>query len=105
MSEIPIANPPLTVEERAVAMALSASELDEIDQTLMSHSLNQWRKVAMVVIKTLNEMSSRHPRLTDLFYAERLQELVARGMLESHGNLAYMRFSEVRLPHTNNQPE
>ena len=36
--------------------------------------------------------------IPDLFYAERLRKLVQDGRLESQGNLAYMRLSEVRLP-------
>jgi hypothetical protein len=105
MSETPIPNPPLSAAERAVAAALSSSELGEIDHTLLSHSRTQWTKVAMVVMKTLGDMRDRHPGLTDLFYAERLQHLVANAKLESQGNITVMRFSEVRLPQSANQPE
>lgn len=38
------------------------------------------------------------PGLPDLFYAERIKALVARGELIAEGNLEYMRYSEVRLP-------
>jgi len=38
------------------------------------------------------------PKVPDIFYAERVRNLVAEGKLESQGNLLYMGFSEVRLP-------
>ena len=36
--------------------------------------------------------------LPDLFYAGRIKALVAQGRLVAYGNLAHMRYSEVRLP-------
>ena len=52
----------------------------------------------MVVSMSMEELGGRYPQLSDVFYAERVGALAGSGRLESQGNLAYMRFSEVRLP-------
>ena len=92
--EIPIDDRSLTPEEDAIVAQLSESELQEIDEALVSNATSQWRKVAMVVART---MSSRVLGIPDVFYGMRVRKLVADGVLESQGNLARMRFSEVRL--------
>ena len=96
--EVPIPNEPLTAEEQAVADALTDVELAKIDGEILANSNYRWRKVAMVVGKTMAMCDKQHPRLSDGFYARRVTRLVEEGRLESQGNLLYMRFSEVRLP-------
>jgi hypothetical protein len=44
------------------------------------------------------QLSARIPNVPDVYYAQRVCHLVEVGKLESQGNLAFMRFSEVRLP-------
>lgn len=96
--EIPQANPPLNAEEQAVAARLSPAELQAIDTVILANAAERWLKVAWVVLHTADAMEKQHPGLSCLFYAQRLCQLAAAGRLESKGNLAYMRFSEVRLP-------
>lgn len=96
--ETPIPDPPLTPEQEAKVAQLTESAIEAIDNTLMSNAKNQWRKVAMVVGVTMNHLQDRVRGIPDLFYAQRVRKLVEAGRLESQGNLAYMRFSEVRLP-------
>ena len=96
--ETPIPDPPLTPEQEAKVAQLTESAIEAIDNTLMSNAKNQWRKVAMVVGVTMNHLQDRVRGIPDLFYAQRIRKLVEAGRLESQGNLAYMRFSEVRLP-------
>ena len=98
MDEIPIPNPPLSQHERTQVAKLSASELDAIDTAVLSCTRSQWRKVAMVVSLSLEALSQQYPQFSDVFYAERVAALVTAGKLESQGNLAHMRFSEVRQP-------
>ena len=59
---------------------------------------SSWRKVARIVGMTIGDLSERLPNVPDVYYAQRVRRLVAVGELESQGNLAYMRYSEVRLP-------
>jgi hypothetical protein len=95
--EIPRPDPPLTPEQRDNAAQLSETEIVAIDEALLSNASHEWRKVAMVVAMTmgchLNSVS-----VPDIFYSQRVRKLVEDGRLESEGNLAYVRFSEVRLP-------
>ncbi len=89
---------PMSSEQRAVADSLSAEMVAMIDAALLSHAKATERKVAMVVGMTMGDPAVRVPGLPDLFYAERVKALVAKGLLVAEGNLDYMRYSEVRLP-------
>lgn len=51
----------------------------------------------MIVGLTMMDPAVRVPGLPDLFYAERVKALVAKGALVAEGNLDYMCYSEVRL--------
>ena len=79
---------------------LTETDLKAIDEVLISNAHHPWRKVAMVVGLTMDQLQNRFTEIPDLFYAERLRKLVQDGRLESQGNLAYVRLSEVRLPQT-----
>jgi hypothetical protein len=46
----------------------------------------------------MSSLPNRRRGIPDVFYAQRIRELVRTGRLEADGNLAYMNFSEVRLP-------
>lgn len=96
--EIPIPNRPLTVKEQAIAAKLSDAGLKSIDATILGNCSDWWKKVASVVLSTVNALENQYPDLPHVFYAQRLGQLVKEGRLESRGNLLYMRFSEVRLP-------
>lgn len=89
-------DPPLTVAELAWVSALSAAQVEQLDQSLLRNTIEQWRKVAMVVGMTLNEMSEALPNLPDVFLSQRVRVLVDRGFMEAQGDLGRMRFSEVR---------
>jgi hypothetical protein len=95
MTEHP--DPPLDVEQSLRVSKLSQSELQEIDRALLANAIDKWRKVARLVLGAMNELSAQIPDVPDTYYAQRIRNLVELGMLESQGNLAYMRFSEVRL--------
>src|SRR5688572_20843366 len=94
---IPTPDPPLTSEEEQRVKQLSEYEIDEIDSALLSNTRLHWQKVAMVVALTMKSCEGRIPPIPDLFYGQRVRRLVETGVLESQGNLASMRFSEVRL--------
>lgn len=41
----------------------------------------------------------RRPGIADVFYATRVRDLVAHGVLEAQGDPRRMRYCEVRFPH------
>lgn len=88
----------MTPDEAAVAASLSPEFIARVDAAILSHACVRERKVAMIVMLTMGDPSVRVPGLPDLFYAQRVKALVAKGDLVADGNLDYMRYSEVRLP-------
>jgi len=93
-----IPDPPLSPEEARVAASLSPDFVERMDRELLSHAKPRNRKVAMIVALAMSNPAVRAPGLPDLYYAQRVRALVAKGALVAEGNLDYMRYSEVRLP-------
>lgn len=91
-------DPPPSHEEARVAASLSVDFIDRIDADLLSHAKSRNRKVAMIVGLAMSNPDVRVPGLSDVYYAQRVRALVARGALVAEGNLDCMRYSEVRLP-------
>ena len=91
-------DPPLSPQEAKVAGSLSSEFVAQIDAEILSHAKSRSRKVAMLVGMAMSNPRVRVPGLPDLFYAQRVRELVAKGQLIAEGNLDSMRFDEVRLP-------
>jgi hypothetical protein len=89
---------PLTVEQSMHVSRLKQEDLWEMDRVLIGQCNSSWRKVARVVGMAIGELGDRLPNIPDVYYAMRVRHLVEVGKLESQGNLAYMRLSEVRLP-------
>jgi hypothetical protein len=99
--EVPIPNPPLSRKEAAAFAKLSENDINAIDEGILSCILARWQKVAAVVWCAEEKLRRSYPQFSYVLYAKRIRLLVKRGRLESQGNLRYMRFSEVRLPHEN----
>ncbi len=93
-----VPDPPLTKEQIALVNKLNEIDIKRIDKALLSNACQFWRKVARVVGTTMMEFPERIKGIPDIYYAQRIRHLVEEGKLESQGNLAYMRYSEVRLP-------
>jgi hypothetical protein len=96
-NEIPVPDPPLSIEEAARVSKLSADDLDAVDAVVLSCAHSRWRKVAMVVSLSMEKLEARYSGFSDVFYAHRVRSLVECGKLESQGDLSCMRFGEVRL--------
>jgi len=88
----------LSEKQRTRVAGLSAAEISAIDSVLLSQCDHHFRKVAYVVGTAMSRQLSRIEGVPDIYYAQRVRALVAGGLLESVGNLAYMRYSEVRVP-------
>ena len=95
--EVPIATQPISPDEASAFARLSAEEIKGIDEAVLSCILPQWRKLAMIVTRVEDKLKAQYPQFSRGFYAERIRFLADSGMIESQGNLSYMRFSEVRL--------
>jgi hypothetical protein len=91
-------DPPLNAEQSLRVSRLTQEDLWAMDRELLAQASKNWRKVARIVGMAIGELSGRIPNVPDLYYAQRVRHLVEVGKLESQGNLAYMRYSEVRLP-------
>jgi len=91
-------DPPLDAAEARLAATLSSEFIARIDAELLSHAKPQFRKVAMLVGLAMGNPAVRKDGLPDLYYSQRVRALVEKGKLVAEGNLAFMRYSEVRLP-------
>jgi hypothetical protein len=91
-------DPPLTSDQLAIVGALSREQVADIDKALLGNCLERWRKVAAVVGFTMtDQLMNTFEGVPDVYYAQRIRELVEKGTLEAAGNLGYMRYSEVRF--------
>ena len=95
--EHPIPNGPISAEEKTAADLLDPQELGAIDACLLSHCTDRFLKVARVILRTEGELRPRFPKLTHVFYTQRLRHLVDTGQLLAAGDVFQMRFSEVKL--------
>jgi hypothetical protein len=95
--EVPIPNPPISLEEKAAADLLKAQDLEAIDACILSHCADRFYKVARVMVRTQDELAVRFPKLSYIFYTQCLKHLVDTGHLDAAGDVFKMRFSEVRL--------
>jgi hypothetical protein len=87
-----------TKEQLAIIASLTNADILDVDRILLSHARPAWRKVSMLVGLAMTDPYLKTQGLPDIFYAMRVRMLVEAGALESAGDLAFMRFSEVRLP-------
>ena len=93
----------LTPEEEAQARLLTADDLRRIDECLLSNTSQQWRKVARVVILTMQAVGDEFSGIPAVFYALRIKRLAETGSIEAAGNLNRMRYSEIRIPASNSK--
>ena len=91
-------DPEMTAGQFALINGLSEDEIQAIDSALLSNTRNTWRKVARVVGTTMLGLLNRVEGIPDIYYAQRVQCLVAQGLLEGQGDMSSMKFSEVRIP-------
>ena len=90
------ADPPLGEQDEALARSLSRETITMIDAALLSETLEDWRKVAMVVARSMEVLDGRVIALPDIYFSQRVRYLVESGKLDSQGDLSLMRYSEVR---------
>jgi hypothetical protein len=84
-------------DAQLIVSRLTSDDIAVIDAALVSQCATTFRKVARVVGSAMQPLFSKYPGVPDGYYAQRVGVLVDSGVLESEGNIEYMRFSEVRL--------
>ncbi|MFM2242676.1 MAG: hypothetical protein RLZ97_1531 [Verrucomicrobiota bacterium] len=94
--EVPIPNKPISALEKAAADLLGPQELEVIDACILSHCTDRFLKVARVILRTENELQHRFPKLSHIFYTQRLRHLVDTRHFQAAGDVVQMRFSEVQ---------
>jgi hypothetical protein len=87
---------PLDAEETATVEGLTPEDISAIDDALLDVTSPNWSKVAMVLAKQMKARPGVPDYVPLEFYWRRLCDMIARGQLESQGNLRRARFSEVR---------
>ena len=88
----------LDSEALLLVSQLTPGDIAVIDKALLAHCAQSWRKVARVVGSAMRPIEAKLEEVPVGYIAQRVVALVEAGLLESQGNLQYMRFSEVRLP-------
>jgi hypothetical protein len=85
-------------DEIALTEKLGPAGVNRVDACLMRLALPQWRKVALIVVKALDEggFESSDAGAFPL-HQRRLIALIESGQLEGQGDLRQPRWSEVRL--------
>jgi Protein of unknown function len=91
-------DPPMSSEAIAIASAIPPHVVKKIDAALLGAASEKWRKVARLVGTVMMNEEWLPEGVPDLYYAQRVRQLVAAGSLEADGDLRIMAGSEVRLP-------
>ncbi len=85
-----------TPDQIGLIEQLTTEEIQTIEDTLLSNIGERWKKVAMVVAESMMDLLGKIEGIPDSYYLKHVQKLVENGVIESQGNLARMRHSEVR---------
>ena len=78
-------------------MKVTQTELELIDAAILRNCSVEFRKIARVIGGAMLEVRDSIPNLTDVFYADRVRQLVADGTVESQGDITAIRSGEVKL--------
>lgn len=85
-----------TQEQMALIAGLTEKEVCEIDACIFSCVSGRWSKVSKVIADAMHQVPERIAGIPDVYYAQRVWELVEQGLLEHQGFLGRMRYCEVR---------
>lgn len=84
-------------EDMKAIAALAASDVDAIDQAILSNVSSHWKKTALVIATAMYAYPERYNDIPDVFYGQRILALAEKGLLDAIGDPQQWRFSEVRL--------
>ena len=88
----------LTDEDSKIIESLSDTDIQKIDKWLLKNITKEWQKVAMVVVKAIEESDKVNELTTvpDTFFGMRIEALANSGKITAQGNLKKMHFSEIK---------
>ena len=100
---VPRGEPDTTIDEEDVGVIskLTSVDIAAIDKAILAECAPSWRKVARVVGYALKALQPTLEEVPYGYYAQRVIALENAGLVESQGDLHYIRSSEIRLPQTN----
>jgi hypothetical protein len=75
-------NGSMTLDDYGILDDLRVPRITPVDQYLMDQVLSEPKKIRTVIIAALGDTSGLMPRVSDLFYAERIEFLLETGALE-----------------------
>ncbi len=88
--------PILTERQKEKIAKLTKDEVNNIDKLLLKNITPQWQKVAKIVGISMFSSPLKIKDIPDIYYAQRIEKMAKKGIIESQGNLQSMRHSEVR---------
>lgn len=91
-------DPELNATQKEIVGNLSTDQIALIDDKLMDYACGNWRKVARLVMCAMGDLHENIKSVPDLYYGQRVQNLVKEGRLISQGNIKRMGDGEVKLP-------
>jgi hypothetical protein len=86
-----------TAEELAQMQSATAAESQEVDALILAQCRSQWKKVAMLMGRLLDDFDTRYEHLPYCFAQARIEALEGKGAIDVRGDPWAMRYSEVRL--------
>jgi hypothetical protein len=82
----------MSAEEMSATAVYPMEVINGIDDALFAQTDKHWRKTARILAHSMKS----YPETPESYFLERLILLVENGKLECHGNLRFVRHSEVR---------
>lgn len=83
-------------DELEAIAALTDADKAAIDAAILSQLNDRWQKTAMVVARAMYAYPGKYDAVPYVFYGQRVLALAQDSVIEAHGNLRRLRFSEVR---------
>jgi hypothetical protein len=96
----PIPDTDLNGEELGATSALTASDVSIIDDAIVLNTTSSWQSVVRVIGYTIVDLRSQIPNVPLGFYAKRVKHLTSAGLIQSDGDLDFVRLSKIRLPNS-----
>jgi hypothetical protein len=88
-------NGSMSLDDYGILDDLRVPGITPVDQYLMDQVLSDSKKIRTVIIAALGDTSGSMPQVSDCFYAERIEFLLATGALEMAGEAK--EFMDIRI--------